>query len=776
MKNFVRLVRFAWRYKVRFGLSVGCALMVALLFFTELGAVYPLLHILFGSQNPQRWISEKIVAVENDIAVLHGQETEVALVLDNLRREQPRRDQLNERFTRTSDEFLKKEAELRKHQASLGVVDPKEHPDPDDHNKMVLLEKLKRDHHVAEARVKELETSLALFRKGDKKSLSIRLREIQQELTDDGKLAKRCKTAQPYINKYLPDESFKTLVLLLGLVMLGVALKGFFMFLQEVLVADVMQLTLFDIRNLFFRRTINLDLASFSDQGSSELMARFTNDMDSFGQGLNTLMSKVIREPMRFTTCLGGAIWINWRLTCLTLVLVPISGATTYRVGKVMKRAVRRSLESMSTIYKILQESFQGIKVVKAFATERVERRRFFDETKNLYRKSVRVAMIDAMSDPVMEMLTLTTVAIALLAGSYLVLNRTIYLNLGLFKIQLAAQEMSIQDLLTLYTMLAAASDPIRKLANVHSKIQRASAAADRICGLMDRSPKVSENKRAAPLPRHRSAIEFDQVTFRYSGRSPVLHGIDLRVRHGESIALVGPNGCGKTTLMNLLPRFWDVDTGAIRIDGHDLRDVQLRSLRRQIGMVIQETILFQDTIANNIAYGYPQASRTAIVEAAERAYAHQFILELPLGYETMIGERGHGLSGGQRQRIALARAMLRDPAILILDEATSAVDIQDELLIRRAIEEFAKGRTTFLISHNLASIQVADRIVLLDGGRIEAVGTDQELKRNSALYRRLHEIHYHVEPAQIPARPHGPTTNGASMRFAPHIKGAEPS
>jgi subfamily B ATP-binding cassette protein MsbA len=278
MKNFVRLVRFAWRYKVRFGLSVGCALMVALLFFTELGAVYPLLHILFGSQNPQRWISEKIVAVENDIAVLHGQETEVALVLDNLRREQPRRDQLNERFTRTSDEFLKKEAELRKHQASLGVVDPKEHPDPDDHNKMVLLEKLKRDHHVAEARVKELETSLALFRKGDKKSLSIRLREIQQELTDDGKLAKRCKTAQPYINKYLPDESFKTLVLLLGLVMLGVALKGFFMFLQEVLVADVMQLTLFDIRNLFFRRTINLDLASFSDQGSSELMARFTND------------------------------------------------------------------------------------------------------------------------------------------------------------------------------------------------------------------------------------------------------------------------------------------------------------------------------------------------------------------------------------------------------------------------------------------------------------------------------------------------------------------
>jgi ATP-binding cassette, subfamily B, bacterial MsbA len=772
MKNFVRLVQFAWRYKVRFGLSVCCALMVALLFFTELGAVYPLLHILFGSQNPQRWISEKIVGLDNDIVVLHVRETEVATVRDALNSGQRRRDQLKLRFTQASDESATREEELRTHhERSVGIGDMKLDGDADGRNEMVRLENLRRARRVAEARVKELWDSLVLFNKGDRTALSIRLREIKNEIVDTEKLLARCRLIQPYINKYLPDESFKTLVLLLGLVMLGVALKGLFMFLQEVLVADVMQLTLFDIRNLFFRRTINLDLASFSDQGSSELMARFTNDMDSFGQGLNTLMSKVIREPMRFIFCLGGALLINWRLTCLTLVLVPISGATTYRVGKIMKRAVRRSLESMSTIYKILQESFQGIKIVKAFATERVERRRFFDETKNLYRKSVRVAMIDAMSDPVLEMLTLTTVAIALLAGSYLVLKQTIYLNLRLFRIQLAAQEMSIQDLLTLYTMLAAASDPIRKMANVHSKIQRASAAADRICALMDRSPKVSENKRATPLPRHRQAIEFDQVTFGYAGRSPVLHGIDLHVRHGESIMLVGPNGCGKTTLMNLLPRFWDVDSGAIRIDGHDVREVQLRSLRRQIGMVIQETILFQDTIAHNIAYGYPQASRKAIVEAAERAYAHQFIVELPHGYETVIGERGHGLSGGQRQRIALARAMLRDPAILILDEATSAVDIQDEVLIRKAIEEFAKGRTTFLISHNLASIQLADRIVLLDGGRIEAVGTDNELKRNSALYRRLHEIHYHLEPAQRPARPHTPPPNASATRFSSHAQ-----
>ena len=742
MKNFVRLVQFAWPYKVRFGLSVACAAMVAMLFFAELGTVYPLLHILFNSQDPQRWVSEKIVDLQADLRVIQASQFEAQFVQNMADKGNRDTAILGLRYQAILNDFEANESALQRQRRRVSVT---ERPDQSMSKELARLEGLRR---VLEARLKELGDCGNYLKSGKPELLARRLRTIQQDASSTDKTLNRYKLLQPYVFRYLPNDSFKTLLLLIVLVMLGVALKGFFMFLQEVLVADVMQLTLFDIRNLFFRRTINLDLASFSDQGSSELMARFTSDMDSFGQGLNTLMSKVIREPLRFMTCLGGALWINWRLTCLTLILVPISVATTYRVGKTMKRAVRRSLESMSSIYKILQESFQGIKVVKAFATERVERRRFFGETKNLYKKSVRVAMIDAMSDPVLEMLTLTTVAIALLAGSYLVLKGTTFLNLGLFKLQLASQLMSIQDLLTLYTMLAAASDPIRKMANVHSKIQRASAAADRICALMDRTPKVSENKRAASLPRHRQTIELDQVTFCYNEGTPVLHKVSLTVRHGECIALVGPNGCGKTTLMNLLPRFWDVQSGAIRIDGHDIREVQLRSLRRQIGMVIQETILFQDTIANNIAYGEPHRSRDAIVAAAERAYAHQFINELPRGYDTVIGERGYGLSGGQRQRIALARAMLRDPAILILDEATSAVDIQDEVLIRKAVEEFARGRTTFLISHNLASIQFADRIVLLNGGRIEAVGTDHELKRTSALYRRLHEIHYHRETA----------------------------
>ncbi len=752
MKNFARLVRFALPYKVRFGLSIACAAMVALLFFAELGAVYPLLHILFNSQNPQKWVAEKVESFRDEISTLEARQGEVRYAISVVPKGDAERKAFNDRYTGVIDQLTRMEKHLRELERNATEAEVGSSGDPRAGALLAQLEELRRGSRILEARKEELAFCGSLLRKGETRNLDRRLVKYGRDIEGDRKWLSRCLVAQPYVNRYLPGESFTALLLLIGLVMLGVALKGFFMFLQEVLVADVMQLTLFDIRNRFFRRTINLDLASFSDQGSSELMARFTNDMDSFGQGLNTLMSKLIREPMRIATCLGSALLWNWRLTLLTLILVPISAATTYRVGKIMKRAVRRSLESMSTIYKILQETFQGIKVVKAFAMERVERRRFFGETKNLYRKSVRVAMIDAMSDPVLEMLTLTTVAIALLAGSYLVLYRTIYLDLGIFRLQLAGQIMEIQDLLTLYAWLAGVSDPIRKLANVHSKIQRASAAADRICAMMDRSPRVLDRKDTPFLPRHRQTVEFDRVGFSYQAGTPVLNGVSLTVRHGETIALVGPNGCGKTTLTSLLPRFWDVESGAIRIDGRDIREVPLRSLRRQVGIVLQETILFQDTIANNIAYGDPTAGRQAIIRAAERAYAHEFIAALPQGYDTMIGERGHGLSGGQRQRLALARAMLRDPAILILDEATSAVDIQDEVLIRQAIEEFARVRTTFLISHNLATIQFADRIVLLKGGRIESVGTDEELKRTSALYRRLHEIHYHHDGA--PASP----------------------
>jgi ABC-type multidrug transport system fused ATPase/permease subunit len=264
----------------------------------------------------------------------------------------------------------------------------------------------------------------------------------------------------------------------------------------------------------------------------------------------------------------------------------------------------------------------------------------------------------------------------------------------------------------------------------------------------MDREPEVVEQADAVRLPRHIRSIEFKNVGFGYQPGKPVLRGVDLKVRHGETIALVGPNGSGKSTLMSLLPRFWDVHEGSIIVDGPDIRDVRLRDLREQVGIVLQDTVLFNDSIADNIAYGRPHVPRAQIIEAAKRAYAHSFISALPEGYDTMLGEGGVGLSGGQRQRLALARAMLRDPAILILDEATSAVDIQDEALIRKAIEQFVRGRTTFLITHTLGALQICDRVVVMNEGRIEAVGSEDELRRSSPLFRRLHEIHFQRESA----------------------------
>ncbi|WZO97619.1 ABC transporter ATP-binding protein [Isosphaeraceae bacterium EP7] len=747
MKNFARLVRFSWPYRVRFALSLFCAMLVGLLWGANLSVALPLMKILFYNQNCQIWINDQIDSSELERARLSGRLEE----LDNITRLSAanRRDELSDHFQTVRAEHEALSDGLRDDVSGIDLIGPQPPALVEATvGEIAQLNARKRAFAVIEARLDELKRSAKKTEDGDHSDIETRRDKLNHDKADAETWLRRYQWCQPFIQRYLPDDAFRTLLLIIGVVMASVALKGLFLFFQEVLVADIVQLCLFDIRNKFYRRTMALDLAHFSKQNSADLIARFTNDMESVGQGLSTVLGRVIREPLRALNCLGIALWLNWRLTLLALVVLPISVATANRAGRVMKRAVRKSLESMSNIYKILQETFQGISVVKAYTTERRERRRFFLETKALYKKAVRVATIDAMSDPVLEQLALTTVSIALLAGSYLVLRRTTFLDLGFIKLQLANKPPAIEDLLYFYVTLAGISDPVRKMANVHSKIQRAAAAADRICVLMDREPEVKTRPGSVRMGRHLRGIEFEDVAFRYDQGEPVLRGLSLNVKHGETIALVGPNGCGKSTLMNLIPRFYDVTGGSIRIDGHDVRDIHPRSLRGQVAVVLQETILFEDTVANNIAYGRRDATRDEIIDAAKRSYAHQFISAMPEGYETMVGARGAGLSGGQRQRIALARAMLRDPAILILDEATSAVDIQDEALIRKAIEEFSRGRTTFLITHSLSSLQFADRIVLMNGGKIDAVGTEAELRRTSPLFRKLHEIHFQRESA----------------------------
>lgn len=548
----------------------------------------------------------------------------------------------------------------------------------------------------------------------------------------------RYQLAKSYILRYLPNDRFQTLAWLIGLVVIAVAVKGFFEFWQESMVGSVVNLSLYDLRNRFYRNVIHLDVNHFSDDGTHELMARFTNDMELLGLGAKTLFGKVVAEPLKAICCVAVASWYSWQLTLMFLVLVPVAVVLLTRVGRIMKRATRRLLERMSNIYKILQETFIGIRVVKAFTMEHYERRRFRLATRDYYRKAMMVVNIDALADPVVELLGVAAVALALLCGAYLVLTH----ETRIFGLRMVEQPMDVETLLTLYAALAAIADPVRKLSSVYTRLQSGAAAADRIFNYLDRQPRVTANTISHRLERHHESIEFRDVCFSYKPGQPILTNVHLRCRYGETIALVGKNGCGKTTLVNLIPRFFDPDHGSVLIDGHDTRNVNLRSLRKQVGLVTQDAILFDDSFHNNIAYGNRRAKREEVEAAARQAHAHEFIMSKG-GYEVRVGESAMQISGGQKQRLALARAILRDPSILILDEFTSQIDAESEADIHQALRDFRRGRTTFIITHRLNTLEVADRIVVLEASHIVAVGTHAELLKTCNVYQRLHDAHF---------------------------------
>lgn len=682
MKNFLRALRFAWPYRGRLMLSIVCAGVVALLWGANFTAIYPILTVLGHEKlNLQTWLDNQI---------------------------------------------KEKQAHIDKYDVVLR----------DRRNKLMALETVKKH---------ESDQALREGREPDTSAYDLQISEWTRLIAKDEWNSGYARSQiywyqllQIYVVQYCPEGRFETLALLLVIVIVAVAAKGVFDFFQESLVGSVVNLSLFDLRNRFYRNAIHYDLNQFTDDGTHELMARFTNDMDSLSTGTKTLFGKVVAEPLKALSCVIFACFISWRLTLLFLIIVPVALLLMSKVGSYMKRASRRVLESMSSLYKILQETFLGIRIVKAFTMERYERRRFFIGTKDYYRKGMYVVNLDAISGPILELLGVMAIALALIVGAYLVIEGETHI----WGFRMTGDQLDAASLLQLYALLAAIADPVRKLSNVYNRIQSGAAAADRIFAYMDRKPKVRSNANAIRLPRHRQSIEFKDVCFSYVPGQPVLSNVRLHVPFGETVALVGRNGSGKSTLVGLLSRFYDPDHGAVLVDGMDVRRVNLRSLRQNLGLVTQETILFDDTIQNNIAYGHRHAKPEEIEEAAKKAFAHDFIVKLRNGYETRVGEMGTGLSGGQRQRLALARAILRDPAILVLDEATSAADMESENLIQRALAEFVKNRTTFIITHRLSTLEIASRIVVLEGGQIEAIGTHRELMKSCGTYQRLQEVY----------------------------------
>jgi subfamily B ATP-binding cassette protein MsbA len=592
----------------------------------------------------------------------------------------------------------------------------------------------------SEQELSELEEKLASANQDEELSFLRKKARAEARLTKASQRLAILRWANVYVVPHVPSDRFNTFTMILGVLLFLTLLKLACMFAEEVLVGSVVQLTVLRIRQECLRRILALDLQTLRMQGTSELMSRFTYDIEALGSGMALVGGKLVREPLKAFACLTMAFWVNWQLTTLSILCVPVAAIVFHRIGRALKKASQKSMESVARIYKVLEETFESIKVVIAFDGGLRHRQHHHRESKNFYHKSMKIVMVDALTNPVTELLGMTAVVIGLLPGAYLVLRETT----SIWEIQLAPGPMDFAELSMMYALLAGVLDPVRKLSSVFSKLKRAGAAADRVFELIDMKSMVNDPEHPRALPAELKTIRFQDVGFTYltrgTARPTVLDNISLSVERGEVIAVLGENGSGKSTLVNLLPRFYDPDRGAVLIDGVDIRECRLTELRSRIGVVTQETLLFDDTIYENIRYGNLHATRADVERAAEQAHVTQFLEQMPDGFQTRVGEKGASLSGGQRQRIALARAILRDPDILILDEATNAIDSQSERLIHATLETFVRGRTTFIITHSLSPsiLNVITRIVVLERGRLLASGTHDELLKGCAAYRRL--------------------------------------
>jgi ATP-binding cassette subfamily B protein/subfamily B ATP-binding cassette protein MsbA len=444
----------------------------------------------------------------------------------------------------------------------------------------------------------------------------------------------------------------------------------------------------------------------------------------------------MVLEPLKMLACLIGAAFICWKLLLLSLIVAPVAAYVLVRLTQSLKRANRRAMEEMGMLFTLLSETLTNIQAVKAFGMERHERRRFHQRGKSYIRKAMRIMFYNSLGRASTELTGVTMISVAFIAGTYLVANP----QTTILGVTIIDEPLSLGSMLTFYALLMGVGDPSRKMSEVLNGFQRGVAAADRVYAVLDKEPAIVDPPRPKVVAVARPELRFDGVSFHYTADQPVLRKIDLTIPYGQTVAIVGPNGCGKSTLLNLLPRFYDPVDGAVRLEGIDVRELRMRDLRAMVGLVAQQAMLFDDTVWNNIRYGSPRATDAEVIAAAEKAHAHRFILEkLEQGYDTKVGERGGRLSGGQRQRIVLARAILRNPKFLILDEATSQIDLESEQLIHRVLEQFRRGRTTLLITHRISSIALADRVIVMDGGQIVDDGTHDELMRRSDLYVRLY-------------------------------------
>jgi len=504
-------------------------------------------------------------------------------------------------------------------------------------------------------------------------------------------------------------------------------LRAIFLYGQTYLMSYIGQKVIIDIRAAVYRHLQCLSLSYYEKRQTGQIMSYITNDVAAVQGALVDSMIELVTEGMTLIGSISIMFYLHWQLTLLTLVTAPLIAQTMNVFGKKLRTSSTNIQERAADITSVLQESISSVRVIKSFAREDYEIERFRKENHNNFRAQMKNSQIMATLTPIIEFVAAIGVTMIIWYGGREVINNN----------------LTAGSLIAFLVYAVNLSNPIKRLSRVYGNIQKALAAAERVFDVLDTKPEIEDMPGAAVLEQIDGHVIFNNITFEYKPGEPALQQVQLAVKPGQVVAIVGPSGAGKTTIANLLPRFYDPIGGVITIDGVDIKTVTLKSLRKQIGIVPQETILFNGTVYSNILYGRLDATRDEVTAAAKAANAHNFIMDMPGGYDTQIGERGSKLSGGQRQRISIARAILKNPRILILDEATSALDAESEKLVQEAVDKLMVGRTSFVIAHRLSTIKRADVIIVMERGRLVEQGTHDQLLALGGLYSKLYQVQF---------------------------------